>query len=160
MITNPFRRTSDDPALARLGTDAAGACAALHASAFAHGWDASEFEALLASAAVEATGAWRGGTLVGFVLARAAGDEAEILTLAVARAARNRGLGRRLMEATRLALEKARVRRVFLEVGDDNAAALRLYAHLGFQEVGRRENYYRRDDGSRTHALVLRYEMR
>jgi len=38
----------------------------------------------------------------------------------------------------------AGARRVFLEVAEDNWAARRLYAALGFAPVGRRRNYYRR----------------
>ena len=34
------------------------------------------------------------------------------------------------------------VRAVFLEVGEDNVPARRLYRRAGFREVGRREGYY------------------
>ncbi len=36
------------------------------------------------------------------------------------------------------------IARIFLEVDEDNRAALRLYARAGFREVGRREGYYAR----------------
>lgn len=87
----------------------------------------------------------------GFVLARAAADEAEILTLAVRPAARGKGLGRALLQA---AIQKAKAlgaTTMFLEVGADNPAALALYAGLGFTKVGARKAYYEGRD-----ALVLR----
>ena len=85
------------------------------------------------------------------MLARVAGGEAEILTLAVAPAARGKGLGHELLQA---AIGKARALgadTMFLEVGADNPAALALYARSGFVKVGGRKGYYRGRD-----ALVLR----
>ncbi len=57
--------------------------AALHAAAFADAWSAASIRDLFATPGVFALIAGEG-----FVLARAAGDEAEILTIAVAPAAR------------------------------------------------------------------------
>jgi ribosomal-protein-alanine N-acetyltransferase len=51
------------------------------------------------------------------------------------------------------------VRAVFLEVGDDNVPALRLYRRAGFREVGRREGYYRDQAGKASTALVLRRDL-
>jgi len=45
---------------------------------------------------------------------------------------------------------------VFLEVAEDNPAARRLYAGLGFEEVGRRRGYYPRAGTRAVDALVLR----
>jgi len=87
----------------------------------------------------------------GFVLARAAADEAEILTLAVRPSARGKGLGRVLLQA---AIKKAHAlgaATMFLEVGVDNPHALALYAGLGFAKVGTRKAYFEGRD-----ALVLR----
>ena len=56
-------------------------------------------------------------------------------------------------------LERKGARLVFLEVADDNAAALKLYGRAGFTEIGRRENYYQRPDGGRRAAINLRLEI-
>ena len=88
----------------------------------------------------------------GMVLARIAGEEAEVLTLAVVPARRCHGLGGALLDA---ALRQARdrgARAVFLEVSEANQTARGLYAAAGFVEIGRRRRYYA--DG--TDALVLR----
>jgi [ribosomal protein S18]-alanine N-acetyltransferase len=47
------------------------------------------------------------------------------------------------------------VRKVFLEVDEGNAPALRLYSRAGFEQVGRRPGYYANSEGSAS-ALVLR----
>jgi len=48
---------------------------------------------------------------------------------------------------------------VFLEVDERNESACRLYAGLGFREVGRRESYYA-DAGTEVGtALVLRRDL-
>lgn len=88
----------------------------------------------------------------GMILARIAGDEAEVLTLAVVPARRRRGVGRRLLAAALGEARRRGARAVFLEVSETNEAARALYATAGFAEVGRRRRYYA--DGS--DALVLR----
>ncbi|GAC1348027.1 MAG: hypothetical protein NVSMB18_34940 [Acetobacteraceae bacterium] len=88
----------------------------------------------------------------GLVLARAAADEAEILTLAVHPDGRRRGLARRLLNrAMEEAAERGAVA-IFLEVAEANLAAQALYAGAGFAVVGQRPAYY---PGGAA-ALVLR----
>ena len=48
---------------------------------------------------------------------------------------------------------------MFLEVAEDNAAALALYAKAGFTEAGRRRGYYRRSGGTAVDARVLRLDL-
>ncbi len=150
------------PVVARpIGSEQAAACAAVHGPAFAHAWSEEEFESLLASAACRADGAFDGeaGRLIGFVLSRRAVDEAEILTVAVASAARRRGAGKMLIQRHLQRLRDDGVARLFLEVADDNAAAIALYRGAGFVEAGRRAGYYRRPDAPPGAALVLRRDL-
>jgi ribosomal-protein-alanine N-acetyltransferase len=51
------------------------------------------------------------------------------------------------------------MRRVFLEVDEDNVPARRLYARAGFHNVGRREAYYQDRPGRSAAALVLRRDL-
>lgn len=88
---------------------------------------------------------------VGFVAASFAGDEVEILDVAVRPAQRRRGCARRLIDALLTMASQRRAVRVVLEVRRSNAAALGLYRGLGFEVVGQRTRYYR--DGE--DALVL-----
>ena len=124
--------------------------AGLHALAFSAPWDAAAFEALLGQAGVLAI-----EVPEGFILIRSVADEAEILTLAVDPAARRQGLGTRLVREGALASAARGATRLFLEVADDNHAALALYARAGFTEAGRRRGYYARPEGGRQDALIL-----
>lgn len=126
--------------------------ARLHAACFTvpRPWAAGEFAALLAHP----------GCLLltepeGFALLRVAGDEAELLTLAVAPASRRQGIGRRLLASACTAAAARGAQALLLEVAADNAAARALYAATGFAIAGRRPRYYRAPDGA-VDALVLR----
>ncbi len=124
--------------------------ARIHAAAFSAPWDAAAFEVLL-----DQTGVFVIEEPDGFILIRAVADEAEILTLAVRPEARRQGLGARLVRHGATAAAGLGATRLFLEVADDNAAALALYIRGGFAEVGRRPGYYARPDGGRQDALIL-----
>lgn len=126
--------------------------AALHADAFTtpRPWTAAEFAALLADPAIF----WV-TTESGFALGRAVLDEAEVLTIAVAPAARRQGRGARLMADWLTAARARGAARAFLEVAADNTPAQALYAAQGFAPAGRRKGYYHRPDGQRVDALVL-----
>ena len=142
MSADPLPRpatASDAPALA-----------ALHAAAFPpdQAWGAEAIGLMLAMPG--AFGLWCEGA--GLVLARVAAEEAEILTLAVAPAARRQGQGAALLAGAMAAARIRGAEAMFLEVAAGNAAALALYGGFGFTEVGRRRRYY--PDGS--DALVLR----
>lgn len=92
------------------------------------------------------------GEITGFLLARQAADEAEILNLAVHPANRRAGTATALLNA---ALENFRTRnasRLFLEVRESNAPAIAFYQKHAFRQVGRRPNYYRQPDEA---ALIL-----
>ena len=155
-VRNWFARTEASFAEASVG-DAAH-LAALHAQCFQRGWSEAEFEQLLIEPRVIAERAAFGRALAGFIISRRIADEAEILSVAVARGWRNRGLAGRLLALHLRKLAELGVARVFLEVDEGNAAACRLYRHAGFHEVGRREGYY--DHGeTRRAALVLRRDL-
>lgn len=135
--------------------------AAIHAASFARGWSIDEMEQLLNDRAVIACVLYREGRErpVGFAASRIAADEAEVLSIAVAERRRGAGGGQALLARHLGRLAGEGVRRVVLEVDEDNAAALALYDRFGFQAVGRRAAYYRRADGSRGAAKVLALEM-
>lgn len=133
-----------------MASGAAPALAALHAVAFppAQAWGADAIALMQGMAG--SFGFWCREH--GFVLARVAADEAEILTLAVAPRARRRGLGTALMTAAMTEALARGAGAMLLEAAATNAAALALYGGLGFAPVGRRRRYY--EDGA--DALILR----
>jgi ribosomal-protein-alanine N-acetyltransferase len=91
--------------------------------------------------------------IVGYVMARTSGEEGEILNLAVLPAHRRRRLARRLLGEAVGVMMGARVKEVYLEVRESNAAAIQLYRAHGFRPVGLRPSYYR---SPLEDALVLR----
>jgi ribosomal-protein-alanine N-acetyltransferase len=122
------------------------ALAALHAQAFDTPWGEAEIGVLL-----DGPGGFALLDDGGFILCRAIAGEAEILTLAVAPDARRSGKGRALVEAAAVLAAQAGAGSFFLEVAEDNTAAVALYRAAGFAEVGRRRAYYGQVD-----AIVMR----
>jgi ribosomal-protein-alanine N-acetyltransferase len=146
---------STQPALSAARPRDAASIAALHAASFRRGWGEDEVYALLTDNAVVGHRAKVRRALVGFIMSRAAADEAEILSVAIAPAWRGRGLSRPLLDFHLRALAGRGVGAIFLEVDEHNAAALRLYEGAGFRQVGQRRGYYA---GSGT-ALILRRDL-
>jgi len=139
------------------------ALADLHDRAFAVGWSADELMSLANQRGVIVLQVRRANALgtrapLGFVIARVAADEAEILTIAVDPAHRARGFGARLMRAVMSRLYAERVAALFLEVDAANAPAVALYRRLGFKTVGARRGYYHDSDGDGG-ALVMRIDL-
>jgi ribosomal-protein-alanine N-acetyltransferase len=128
--------------------------AAIHAEAFATPWSAVELEVLAAQPGVLAV-----AEDDGFIMLRVVLDEAEILTLAVRPNARRQGLGGRLTGQGVLEAARAGARRMFLEVAENNEAALALYARAGFVRTGRRKAYYPSADGGRIDAVVMSLDL-
>ena len=95
------------------------------------------------------------GVVLGYVGSQTVMDETDMMNVAVAPAARRRGIAQKLIEALVQQLQKQGSRCLSLEVRASNAPAIALYGRLGFREVGRRLNYYRhpKEDG-----LILRKE--
>ena len=135
----------------------ASALAAIHAACFAKAWDASEIGqflgvpgclSLLASASPARSPQ-------GFLIVRSAGDEAELLTLAVDPACRRQGLASALLGAAASALRGAGTKLLFLEVDEGNSAARGLYQSLGAVVVGRRPRYYEHGADADIFSLAL-----
>ena len=89
--------------------------------------------------------------VVGFAVLAVAADVADLHRVAVAPAARRRGLGTRLVEAVVAEAVRRGCDRMLLEVEAGNAAAVALYGRFGFAEIARRPAYY----GPGRDALIL-----
>lgn len=125
----------------------------LHKRAFAsaaRGWREEEFEQLLSDPNV----IWAGDSRA-FALARIAGDEAELLTLACDPDHQRQGLAAACLTGLLEDASRRGVSRIFLDVAEDNQAALRLYEKMGFERAGMRRAYYRRADGASVDAFVF-----
>lgn len=144
--------------LVRASLQNVAALAAVHATAFDPSWPEPEIAGL-----IDGLGAYgflvEGDGPVGMILCRAVAGEVEILTLAVDPQARRRGIARALLTA---ALDAARVEgaeAAFLEVAVDNAAAIALYAGVGFRIAGARPEYYDRGAAGRVDARIMRLDL-
>jgi [ribosomal protein S18]-alanine N-acetyltransferase len=157
LFSNLFAR--GEPVLSEAASRDAAAIAALHAASFRRGWSEQEVEGLLTDRHVIAHRAMIGSTMAGFIMSRLVEDEAEILSVAVARPRRGRGLARNLLNLHLRRLAGLGARAIFLEVDEHNKAAIRLYERAGFHEISRRPNYYPGAGGQAVAALVLRRDL-
>jgi ribosomal-protein-alanine N-acetyltransferase len=123
--------------------------------AFADPWSLRSFQELLASRAAIFLVAARSDQelILGYVVAVAVADQAEILNLAVVESARRQGLGGELLDAAIAAVSARGAGEVFLDVRESNKEALALYGSRGFAALGRRSRYYRNPVED---ALILR----
>jgi ribosomal-protein-alanine N-acetyltransferase len=82
----------------------------------------------------------------GFVICWMLPGDLHVLNLAIARNHRRQGLGRRLMFHCLEVFARRGGGLVNLEVRESNRVAQELYLSIGFSIVGRRKQYYRRDN--------------
>lgn len=140
------------PQIRPAGAADAGALAVLEAIAFPHPWSGLQLLSELRQphalgwVAIEPEG------IVGYSLFRRVFDEAELLRLAVAPTRRRQGVATALVEQGLARLRELGCTSTFLEVREDNLAAIALYGRCGWQVDGRRRRYY--PDG--TDALLFR----
>ncbi len=133
--------------------------AQLHGESFHRGWGEGEFESMLTERNTLVHRLKVGRQLVGFAVSRMAADEAEILSIAVAASHRGRGLSRNLLLTHLGHLAGHGVRKIFLEVEENNQPARRLYERAGFSVAGRRERYYQQPGGEHLNALLMRRDL-
>jgi len=121
----------------------AAAFATLHASSFKDHWSAASFATLLDRRQVFGLKLIVDGRgVAAFILAQVTAGEAEVLTFCVDPALRLAGRGRWLLEEACCRARAEGALSVYLEVSEENTAALALYTKAGFVSVGRRKGYY------------------
>ncbi|MGN1136892.1 MAG: ribosomal protein S18-alanine N-acetyltransferase [Oscillospiraceae bacterium] len=102
-------------------------------------WSIKAFESeFSARGALFLTAESENGEVCGFITANAVLDEINIYNVAVREGFRRLGIASVLL--AKLEEEKPRV--INLEVRESNAAAIALYEKCGFEQVGRRKNFY------------------
>ena len=95
------------------------------------------------------------GQVSGYVGSQSVMGEADMMNIAVSSQHRRMGIAQELVERLVAALREKDVYSLTLEVRASNEPAKALYSKLGFQQVGRRPNYYR---NPKEDALILRKE--
>ncbi len=137
------------------------AFASIHGRCFEQNWSERSFRTLLQDdvvfgflAATQPEGGFES-----CLLARAAGGEGEILTLATVPGARRKGLASLLLNAAIEQVIRRGASGVFLEVRESNREAVRLYAKAGFRTAGRRAGYFVSAGNEPVDALILRRDL-
>lgn len=132
------------------------ALADLHALCFTtpRPWREDEFYALL-----ETPGIFLISHTNGFALGRIAGPEAELLTIAVHPDTQNAGFGARLMDDFLCKATTLGATDIFLEVAENNGAAMALYVKSGFTKVAKRKQYFKQINGPALTALIYKYSI-
>lgn len=139
----------------RLATpEDAAALSQLHTASFADGWSEADFATWLARAEGFAVLATREREAVAFGIGLAAGDDAELLTIATAPNERRAGWARQIFLALDEEAARRGLKRWVLEVARNNPPAIGLYKSSGFVEIGVRKAYYPQGE-DRVDALVL-----
>ena len=121
-------------------------------AAFSHPWTRGIFTDALNS--YECWLMFEGGQQVGHGVIQVILDEAHLLNITVRPQSQGRGLGLALLEHLMAEAHRLGGRECFLEVRASNHSAYRLYERFGFNEIGRRRDYYPAV-GGREDALVM-----
>ena len=118
------------------------AVAALEAQIFPMPWSAAGFADTLPREDIIFLVAYEQDELLGYVGIYCMLDEGEITNVAVAPAARRRGIARALLTELKQQLACRNVTQIVLEVRVSNEPAIRLYEQMGFSVLGVRKNFY------------------
>jgi [ribosomal protein S18]-alanine N-acetyltransferase len=94
--------------------------------------------------------------LLGYILLRLAGGEAEILSLAVGPPGRGKGGAKALVAAAVASARQMGATTLFLEVNASNTPAIAAYRALGLEPCGVRKGYYRHKTGEIEDALTMK----
>jgi len=115
---------------------------ALERVCFTAPWDTAAYFRELQNPSAYYLVARAGEEIAGYGGMWAIGDEAHIVTLAVAQVFRQRGIGRRLLDGLLEEAHRLAIRHITLEVRVTNVPAQSLYRSLGFRVIGHRRRYY------------------
>tara|TARA_Y100001960_G_scaffold191318_1_gene200353 strand:- start:302 stop:781 length:480 start_codon:yes stop_codon:yes gene_type:complete len=87
-------------------------------------------------------------SLVGYILAKIALDQADIISFIIKKEFRRKKYGTILFTKFVNYLKTKGVESIFLEVSKKNIPALNFYFCIGFERVGYRHNYYKNKNGN------------
>lgn len=130
----------------------------IHSACFSHGWNESTMRQMLLMPGAVGWIAYNRDEPVGIVMYAYSPEQADIVTFAVLPEYRGKHVSDELMRESFHFLTEHGIKEIFLEVAVDNEHAIALYRRHGFQQVGRRPNYYVRGD-VKTDAFVMRAEL-
>jgi ribosomal-protein-alanine N-acetyltransferase len=134
--------------------------ARLHSACFEEHWGEAAIASLLDRAGSFALLAGHDDLLANesqcFIMVQIASSTSEILSLGTRPAMRRLGLARLGLRAAAAEAQLRGAVEMFLEVADDNEAAVALYRGAGFSPAGLRKGYYHREKAAAADAVILR----
>lgn len=118
------------------------AVAAIEQEIFSMPWSRQGFADVLYREDVLFLIAEKKNQVLGYVGIYLTEDEGEITNVAVTSQARRQGIARQLLQELIRQLEDQNIYRIVLEVRVSNEPAIRLYEEFGFENAGKRKNFY------------------
>jgi [ribosomal protein S18]-alanine N-acetyltransferase len=129
------------------------AVVAIEEAAFTMPWHAETFLALVGRPGHELLVCESPeGEIVAYAVVSIVLDQAELANIAVREDWRGRRIGSSFLDRILETVREREIRELFLEVRESNLAGRALYEKRGFEEIGRRRDYY---DAPREDALQL-----
>ncbi len=127
----------------------------LHQNTFFKGWSEKDFLEFLENPLIHGLKIEEKDELIGYILWREVGDEAEILTLVVAPSYQRMGRGTLLLTSLFEILVNKGIQKIFLEVAEDHDKTQSFYKKHGFFLLNKRPNYYARKESLYVSALIF-----
>ncbi len=124
-------------------------------SDFLDGWSKGQLNSAFDSGRFSVLGAKENNQLIGFVSFSITIDSADVETVFVKTEHRRKGIAKNLIDSAIKMLLDLGVKKIFLEVRQNNLPARALYQKLGFSDISVRKNYY--PDGE--NAVVMAKEL-
>ena len=121
---------------------------------YPHPWTQKNFEDCLASSTYSCWVFESSGNFSGHLILSSSVDEAHILNLCIYPQAQGKGWGRKLLAEAEQIARQQQAKICFLEVRPSNIAGKQLYQSAGYNEIGRRKDYYPATTG-REDAVVM-----
>jgi ribosomal-protein-alanine N-acetyltransferase len=118
----------------------------VESASFVEPWSRSLFAEEIAQPTRRYLVALDGGAVCGYGGVMLVGEDAHVVTLAVAPDYREQGVASRLLVKLVDLARAGGAKHLTLEVRESNQAALELYRKFGFEPAGRRRGYYKTED--------------
>lgn len=148
--------SGDAPTLLPMAVQLLDAVMGIEVRAYSFPWSRANFVDSIAAGHLTHCLVAPDGELLAYQVAMAGFEEWHLLNVTVSPAHQGRGLATQLLRRLIAHARCTGAPWLWLEVRPSNVQARRLYAHLGFEQVGVRKGYYPDAHGQREDALVLR----
>jgi [ribosomal protein S18]-alanine N-acetyltransferase len=152
--------SGDAPTLLPMAVQLLDAVMGIEARAYSFPWSRANFVDSIAAGHLTHCLVALDGELLAYQVAMAGFEEWHLLNVTVSPEHQGRGLATQLLHLLIAHGGGTGAQWLWLEVRPSNVRARRLYAHLGFEQVGVRKGYYPDAHGQREDALVLRLALK